>query len=174
MKINIDIKKQIYITMKAKTFNGCSIKFSITIQEKDTAETLIAAGNYDIIMGDVSEIIDSLRKDNNAQKQIMDVELVEFEGKPTEKDVQKEFIKHGLLFPEDIDALRFGAKYHDLGDLASNYYIIFPHELSHNSRRPKEMIAIEYYEGGERFLCKGRFDAKKVGKIFFAGVRPRK
>lgn len=164
--------------MKAQTWNGCSITFSITIGKKETPDTLIKAGNYTEISDNVLRILIFERQgyDESIEEQIMDIELVEFEHHPNEDDVQKEFKHRGLLFPENIDALRFGAKYHEMGTLlnrSSRCCIMFPHELLPNARHIQGILAIKY-DCGKRYLVEGGFGTQIHERWYFAGLRTRK
>ena len=161
---------------KTKVFKGCSIKFSITIEKGESIEKLIADGKYETITEKASEIISSLTNNEEETPQVMDIELIEFQNKPDEIDVQKEIIKRGLLFCEDIDALRFGAKYNEIGSLLgkeSACSIMFPHEISTHSRKSKAILSIDY-RCEKRILSQGGFGTKLFERWFFAGLRPRK
>lgn len=163
-------------TDKIKTWNGCSITFSITIGKNEILEKLTTAGNYTDITKDASEIVNSLRNEEPEGEQIMDIELVEFEDHPNENDVQNEFKKRGLLFPENLDALRFGAKYHNMGTLLNNIKrccVMFPYEVLPDTRMVKRMLAINYY-GENKILSSGGFGTQCAERWYFAGLRPHK
>ena len=160
---------------KTKVWKACSIEFSITIQKDQTSETLIAEGRYSEISENAQNIIRSLVPEMAKEDKIMDIELIEFEKKPNEDDVQEEFKKRGLLFPDDLDALRFGAKYHQMGNLLNKQLrccVIFPHEKTANSSSKNSMFAICYY-GDKKSLGEGEFGTKWFERWFFAGLRPR-
>jgi hypothetical protein len=163
---------------KTKVWRGCSLSFSITIGKEDIPESLINAGNYTEISKEALKIIisDKLGHGESIEEQIMDVVLVEFEKHPNEDDIQKEFKHRGLLFPEHIDALRFGAKYHEMGTLlnrSSRCCVMFPHETLPNTRHIQRLLAINYYNG-ERYLIEGGYGTKWDERWFFAGLRPHK
>ena len=163
--------------MKTKTFKGCTIKFSITIKKEDTEEALIAAGNYVRVNEEASQIIKTFGyKKPKRKEQIMDVELIEFIERPNENDVQKEFKTRGLLFPGIIDTLRFGAKYHEIGNLSNQKTccIMFPHEITTDTNISKGMLCISIDKNGKRFLCQGQFNTQWPERWYFVGLKPRK
>ena len=160
---------------RKKSHKNCSLEFFIVEEQRVFCiKPLIKDASYFEIDKEAQEIVDSIKPNFQfEEKKEFRVHLIEFSKNPEMSNVQKAFVELDLMFPNELDTLRFGAKYKDIGNLSpigGGCCIMFPCKVSKDDRRSASFLAINY-QGNNRILVEGGFGTKTNQTWYFAGLK---